>query len=99
MAPATLRDVSERAGRSRSTASLVVRGSDRTSAETSARCVRRWKSPGVHAKRPAASMCKSNSFTMALVAGEIRDPCIAEPRRGLPPATGRTAPRNDRSDH
>lgn len=78
MTRATLTDVSERAGVSRSTASLVVRGSDKISAPTRDRVLAAMEELGYVYNRQAAMMRASKSFTIGLVVTEIRNPYFAE---------------------
>ncbi len=78
MSRVTLLDVSERAGVSRSTASLVLRGSSRISAETSHRVRDAMAELGYVYNRQAASMRQSQTMTLGLVATDIRNPYFAE---------------------
>lgn len=78
MSRVTLLDVSEHAGVSRSTASLVLRGSTRISAETSQRVRESMAALGYVYNRQAASMRESRTMTLGLVATDIRNPYFAE---------------------
>lgn len=75
---ATLTEVSERAGVSRSTASLVLRGSSRISTVTQERVKQAMRDLGYVYNRQAASMRESRSMTIGLVATDIRNPYFAE---------------------
>jgi len=74
----TLSDVSARAGVSRSTASLVVRGSGRISNETRDRVLLAMEELGYVYNRQAANMRQRQSFTIGLVVTDIHDPFLAE---------------------
>jgi LacI family transcriptional regulator len=78
MSRATLADVSERAGVSRSTASLVLRGSSRISQATHNKVRQAMEELGYVYNRQAAMMRASKSFTIGLVVTEIRNPYFAE---------------------
>ncbi|WP_421740674.1 LacI family DNA-binding transcriptional regulator [Cellulomonas sp.] len=78
MGRSTLEDVSERAGVSRSTASLVVRGSSKISPATRDRVLRAMEELGYVYNRYAAMMRQSKSFTIGLVVTEIHNPYFAE---------------------
>lgn len=78
MSRATLADVSEKAGVSKSTASLVVRGSTRISEATRERVLSAMNDLGYVYNRQAAMMRQSKSFTIGLVVTEIRNPYFAE---------------------
>ncbi len=78
MARATLNEVSERAGVSRSTASLVLRGSTRISAGTRDRVTQAMKDLGYVYNRQAANMRQSRSMTIGVVETDIRNPYFAE---------------------
>lgn len=74
----TLNDVSARAGVSRSTASLVLRGSSKIPDVTRARVLDAMAELGYVYNRQAANMRQSQSMTIGLVATDIRNPYFAE---------------------
>jgi LacI family transcriptional regulator len=74
----TLHDVAERAGVSASTASLVVRGSDRTSAKTRATVLQAISELGYVYNRAASNLRSQSSHTVGIVVGEITNPFYAE---------------------
>lgn len=74
----TLNDVSARAGVSRSTASLVLRGSSKIPDVTRARVLAAIDELGYVYNRQAANMRQSQSMTIGLVATDIRNPYFAE---------------------
>lgn len=78
MGRVTLLDVSERAGVSRSTASLVLRGSTRISTNTARRVRDAMTELGYVYNRQAAGMRQSRTMTLGLVATDIRNPYFAE---------------------
>ncbi|MER3390835.1 MAG: LacI family DNA-binding transcriptional regulator [Microcella sp.] len=78
MAKATLNDVSALAGVSRSTASLVLRGSTRIPAQTHERVRQAMAELGYVYNRQAANMRASASMTVGLIATDIRNPYFAE---------------------
>lgn len=78
MARATLNEVSARAGVSRSTASLVLRGSTRISESTRDRVMQAMSDLGYVYNRQAANMRQSRSMTIGVVETDIRNPYFAE---------------------
>ncbi|MCU1418847.1 MAG: transcriptional regulator [Mycetocola sp.] len=78
MGRATLSEVSERAGVSRSTASLVLRGSTRISEGTRLRVEAAMAELGYVYNRQAANMRQSRSMTIGVVETDIRNPYFAE---------------------
>ncbi|MFV0433107.1 MAG: LacI family DNA-binding transcriptional regulator [Leucobacter sp.] len=78
MSKVTLLEVSERAGVSRSTASLVLRGSTRISEETAQRVRQAMTELGYVYNRQAANMRQSQTMTLGLIATDIRNPYFAE---------------------
>ncbi len=74
----TLNDVSARAGVSRSTASLVLRGSSKIPEVTRTRVLTAMAELGYVYNRQAANMRQSRSMTIGLVATDIRNPYFAE---------------------
>ncbi len=78
MGRATLNDVSAHAGVSRSTASLVLRGSTRISPATRERVEQAMSELGYVYNRQAANMRQSRSMTIGVVATDIRNPFFAE---------------------
>lgn len=78
MGRVTLNDVSARAGVSRATASLVVRGSGRISAATSARVRQAMEELGYVYDRRAAGLRGTRSMTLGVVVTEIRNPFVSE---------------------
>lgn len=74
----TLNDVSARAGVSRSTASLVLRGSSKIPEVTRARVLEAMAELGYVYNRQAANMRQNQSMTIGLVATDIRNPYFAE---------------------
>ncbi|WP_184734874.1 LacI family DNA-binding transcriptional regulator [Arthrobacter sp. AZCC_0090] len=77
MGRATLEDVSKAAGVSRSTASLVLRGSARITEATSDRVRLAMTELGYVYNRHAASMRRSRSMTLGLIVTDIRNPYFA----------------------
>jgi LacI family transcriptional regulator len=79
MAPRiTLEDVSKAAGVSRSTASLVVRGSSRIPESTAAKVREAMNQLGYVYNRQAANLRQSRSMTIGLIVTEIINPYFAE---------------------
>jgi LacI family transcriptional regulator len=78
MGRATLNEVSARAGVSRSTASLVLRGSPRISESTRERVQQAMTDLGYVYNRQAANMRQSRSMTIGIVETDIRNPYFAE---------------------
>lgn len=78
MGRATLNEVSARAGVSRSTASLVLRGSSRISTATRERVEKAMVDLGYVYNRQAANMRQSRSMTIGVVETDIRNPYFAE---------------------
>jgi LacI family transcriptional regulator len=79
MAPRiTLEDVSKAAGVSRSTASLVVRGSSRIPESTAQRVREAMAQLGYVYNRQAANLRESRSMTIGLIVTEIVNPYFAE---------------------
>lgn len=78
MGRATLNDVSAHAGVSRSTASLVLRGSTRISPATRERVEQAMSELGYVYNRQAANMRQARSMTIGVVATDIRNPFFAE---------------------
>ena len=79
MAPRiTLEDVSKAAGVSRSTASLVVRGSSRIPESTAAKVREAMNELGYVYNRQAANLRQSRSMTIGLIVTEIINPYFAE---------------------
>lgn len=78
MSKATLTDVSLLAGVSRSTASLVLRGSTRIPAETHERVRKAMAELNYVYNRHAANMRSSQTMTIGLIATDIRNPYFAE---------------------
>jgi len=74
----TLEDVSKAAGVSRSTASLVVRGSSRIPEATAAKVREAMHSLGYVYNRQAANLRQSRSMTLGLIVTEIVNPYFAE---------------------
>jgi LacI family transcriptional regulator len=74
----TLEDVSKAAGVSRSTASLVVRGSSRIPEHTAAKVREAMLSLGYVYNRQAANLRQSRSMTLGLIVTEIVNPYFAE---------------------
>ncbi len=77
MKKVTLDDVSKVAGVSRSTASLVLRGSDRIPEATSDRVRLAMAELGYVYNRHAANMRRSESMTLGLIVTDIRNPYFA----------------------
>jgi LacI family transcriptional regulator len=73
----TLNDVSRAAGVSRSTASLVLRGSPRIPEATSDRVRLAMAELGYVYNRHAANMRRSESMTLGLIVTDIRNPYFA----------------------
>lgn len=73
----TLNDVSRAAGVSRSTASLVLRGSSRIPEATSERVRLAMAELGYVYNRHAANMRRSDSMTLGLIVTDIRNPYFA----------------------
>lgn len=73
----TLNEVSRAAGVSRSTASLVLRGSSRIPEATSARVRLAMAELGYVYNRHAANMRRSESMTLGLIVTDIRNPYFA----------------------
>ena len=78
MGRVTLNDVSARAGVSRATASLVLRGSGRISAATSDRVRQAMAELGYVYDRRAAGLRGTRSMTLGVVVTEIRNPFVSE---------------------
>lgn len=78
MSRVTLKDVSTRAGVSRSTASLVLRGSDRISPATRDRVRAAMEELGYVYDRAAANLRQSRTMTVGLVMTDLRNPFFAE---------------------
>lgn len=79
MAPRiTLEDVSKVAGVSRSTASLVVRGSSRIPESTASKVRKAMDELGYVYNRQAANLRQSRSMTIGLIVTEIINPYFAE---------------------
>jgi len=79
MAPRiTLEDVSKAAGVSRSTASLVVRGSSRIPESTAVKVREAMNELGYVYNRQAANLRQSRSMTIGLIVTEIINPYFAE---------------------
>ncbi|TDE89487.1 LacI family transcriptional regulator [Occultella glacieicola] len=78
MGRVTLNDVSARAGVSRATASLVVRGSTRISPATTERVRAAMAELGYVYDRRAAMLRGSRSMTIGVVVPEIRNPYLSE---------------------
>jgi LacI family transcriptional regulator len=78
MGNVTLNDVSKLAAVSRSTASLVLRGSPRIPPATTERVKRAMAELGYVYNRQAASMRGSSSMTIGLVVTDIRNPYFAD---------------------
>lgn len=78
MGRVTLKDVSERAGVSRATASLVLRGSTRVSAATATRVQQAMAELGYVYDRAAANLRQSRSMTVGLVMTDLANPFFAE---------------------
>jgi LacI family transcriptional regulator len=78
MAKATLNEVSELAGVSRSTASLVLRGSTRIPPQTHERVRKAMAELGYVYNRQAANMRSSATMTVGFLATDIRNPYFAE---------------------
>jgi len=78
MGRATLNEVSAHAGVSRSTASLVLRGSTRISEATRLRVEQSMAELGYVYNRQAANMRQSRSMTIGVVETDIRNPYFAE---------------------
>ena len=78
MGRATLNEVSAHAGVSRSTASLVLRGSTRISEATRLRVEHAMVELGYVYNRQAANMRQSRSMTIGVVETDIRNPYFAE---------------------
>lgn len=78
MAKVTLNDVSRLAEVSRSTASLVLRGSSRIPPATANRVRQAMNDLGYVYNRQAASMRRSSSLTIGLVVTDIRNPYFAD---------------------
>lgn len=74
----TLNEVSTLAGVSRSTASLVLRGSSKIPEATQKRVLDAMAELGYVYNRQAANMRQSRSMTIGLVATDIRNPYFAE---------------------
>lgn len=74
----TLNDVSARAGVSRSTASLVLRGSSKISAATQERVRAAIEELGYIYDRTAANLRQSRTMTVGLVMTDLRNPFFAE---------------------
>jgi LacI family transcriptional regulator len=74
----TLNEVSALAGVSRSTASLVLRGSSKIPEVTRVRVLEAMSQLGYVYNRQAANMRQSQSMTIGLVATDIRNPYFAE---------------------
>ncbi|WP_437773563.1 LacI family DNA-binding transcriptional regulator [Arthrobacter sp. KNU40] len=74
----TLEDVSKAAGVSKSTASLVVRGSSRIPESTAAKVREAMDQLGYVYNRSAANLRQSHSMTIGLVVTEIINPYFAE---------------------
>lgn len=74
----TLMDVSERAGVSRATASLVVRGSSRVSVATAERVRAAMVELGYVYDRTAAQLRGAKTMTVGVIVPEIRNPYLAE---------------------
>ena len=77
MTRVTLEDVSRAAGVSRSTASLVLRGSSRIPEATSDRVRLAMAELGYVYNRHAANMRRSGSMTLGLIVTDIRNPYFA----------------------
>ncbi|MET4590745.1 LacI family DNA-binding transcriptional regulator [Arthrobacter sp. 754] len=77
MTKVTLNDVSRAAGVSRSTASLVLRGSARIPESTSERVRLAMAELGYVYNRHAANMRRSESMTLGLIVTDIRNPYFA----------------------
>ena len=77
MKKVTLNDVSRAAGVSRSTASLVLRGSPRIPEATSDRVRLAMAELGYVYNRHAANMRRSESMTLGLIVTDIRNPYFA----------------------
>ncbi|MET1086534.1 MAG: LacI family DNA-binding transcriptional regulator [Arthrobacter sp.] len=77
MSKVTLDDVSRAAGVSRSTASLVLRGSSRIPESTSDRVRLAMAELGYVYNRHAANMRRSESMTLGLIVTDIRNPYFA----------------------
>ncbi|WP_369046408.1 LacI family DNA-binding transcriptional regulator [Sinomonas sp. P10A9] len=78
MARITLDDVSRAAGVSRSTASLVLRGSSKIPEATSEKVRRAMAELGYVYNRSAANLRQSRSMTLGLIVTEIINPYFAE---------------------
>jgi LacI family transcriptional regulator len=78
MARITLQDVSNAAGVSRSTASLVVRGSSRIPEATAQKVRDAMQELGYVYNRQAANLRQSRSMTLGLIVTEIVNPYFAE---------------------
>ncbi|MBZ2195562.1 LacI family DNA-binding transcriptional regulator [Occultella gossypii] len=78
MGRVTLNDVSARAGVSRATASLVVRGSERISPATTERVRAAMVELGYVYDRRAAMLRASRSMTIGVIVPEIRNPYLGE---------------------
>ncbi|MEZ3159193.1 LacI family DNA-binding transcriptional regulator [Microbacterium sp. BWT-B31] len=74
----TLNEVSERAGVSRATASLVLRGSPKISVATRERVQKAMADLGYVYNRQAANMRQSRSMAIGVVETDIRNPYFAE---------------------
>lgn len=78
MARTTLADVGALAGVSRSTASLVLRGSPRISDETAQRVRDAMEELGYVYDRSAANLRHARSMTLGLVMNDLRNPFLAD---------------------
>jgi len=74
----TLADVGKRAGVSRSTASLVLRGSPKISSETAQRVKAAMDELGYVYDRSAANLRHARSMTLGLVMNDLRNPFLAD---------------------
>lgn len=74
----TLMDVSEHAGVSRATASLVLRGSSRVSSATAERVRAAMAELGYVYDRAAAQLRGARTMTVGVIVPEIRNPYLAE---------------------
>ncbi|MGO2558655.1 LacI family DNA-binding transcriptional regulator [Brachybacterium sp.] len=74
----TLTEVGDRAGVSRSTASLVLRGSSKISKETARRVREAMDELGYVYDRSAANLRHARSMTLGLVMNDLRNPFLAD---------------------
>src|SRR5690625_4810085 len=74
----TLQDVGQRAGVSRSTASLVLRGSPKIPEETARKVREAMDELGYVYDRSAANLRHARSMTLGLVMNDLRNPFLAD---------------------